>query len=144
MAERRQQPNQGRQGGQGGQGRTAGRAPAGRGAEARGRGQQPDLPPPPTGPRETPRLRRRYDDEVRPAMIREFNYGNVMQAPKIEKVIINIGMGQQRDAMDNAVGDLQTISGQKVVVTKAKKSIANFKLRTNEAIGCMVTLRGAR
>jgi len=77
-------------------------------------------------------------------MIREFNYGNVMQAPKIEKVIINIGMGQQRDAMDNAVGDLQTISGQKVVVTKAKKSIANFKLRTNEAIGCMVTLRGAR
>src|SRR5437764_14452464 len=135
MAERKQQASQGRQGGQGGQGgqgaqarpggQESGRPAGGRStAESRRRGQQPDLPPPPTGPRETPRLRRRYDDEVRPALIREFNYGNVMQAPKVEKVIINIGMGQQRDAMDNAVGDLQTISGQKAVVTKAKKSIA--------------------
>jgi large subunit ribosomal protein L5 len=81
---------------------------------------------------------------VRATLLREFSYQNVMQAPKIEKVIINIGMGQQREAMDNAVGDLETIAGQKPVVTRAKRSIANFKLRANEGIGCMVTLRGAR
>jgi large subunit ribosomal protein L5 len=151
MADRRQQPSLGRQGGQGGQsgqGRQGGRdarAAGGRGgAESRGRERPADLPPPPTGPRETPRLRRRYDDEVRQTLIREFGYQNVMQAPKIDKVIVNIGMGQQREAMDNAVGDLETIAGQKAVVTRAKKSIANFKLRANEPIGCMVTLRGAR
>ena len=147
MADRKQQPNQGRQGGQGGQGAQSGRAGQGRpggGAESRARRQQDELPPPPTGPRETPRLRKRYDEEVRESLVREFNYQNVMQAPKVEKVIINIGMGSQRDAMDNAVRDLETITGQKAVVTRAKRSIANFKLRENEPIGTMVTLRGAR
>src|SRR5919197_1939981 len=145
MAERRQQANQGRQDGQGGRQQGQGGRPAPpRPADTRPRRQQEDLPPPPTGPRETPRLRRRYDDEVRGALMRELSYQNVMQVPKVEKVIINIGMGKEREAMDNAVRDLETITGQRPVVTKAKKSIANFKLRQNDAIGCMVTLRGAR
>ena len=145
MADRRQQPNQGRQGGQGGrqQGPSGRPAPA-RAVDTRQRRPQEDLPPPPTGPRETPRLRRRYDDEVRGTLLRELSYENVMQVPKVEKVVINIGMGKEREAMDNAVRDLESVTGQKPVVTRAKRSIANFKLRQNEAIGCMVTLRGAR
>ena len=149
MADRKSPPQQGRgQGGaQSGQrgGRPAGR-PAGQPAPSpsRTRGRQDTLPPPPTGPRGTPRLRTRYDEDVRPTLISEFSLQNPMQAPRIEKVVINIGMGQQREAMDNAVTDLESISGQKAVVTRAKKSIANFKLRQNDAIGCMVTLRGAR
>ncbi|MGH2368589.1 MAG: 50S ribosomal protein L5, partial [Chloroflexota bacterium] len=92
-------------------------------------------------------MRERYDQEVRGALIQEFGYKNVMQAPKINKVVINIGMGEALNnpqAMDNALRDLETIAGQKPVVTKAKKSIAAFKLRQGQAIGCMVTLRGAR
>ena len=140
MADRKQpQGGQNRQ--QGGQ---AGRQPAGRSGETRAARQRSDLPPPPTGPRDTPRLRKRYDEEIRDALVREFTLQNVMQAPKVEKVVINIGMGQQREAMDNAVGDLEAIAGQRVVVTRAKRSIANFKLRQNDPIGCMVTLRGAR
>jgi large subunit ribosomal protein L5 len=84
---------------------------------------------------------------VRPALIQEFGYPNPMQAPKVEKVVLNIGLGEaltDSAAMDNAVRDLELISGQRPVVTKAKKSIAAFKLREGNAIGCMVTLRGAR
>ncbi len=113
----------------------------------RARPQEEELPPPPTGPRPPARLRVKYDEEVRPALIRELSYGNVMQAPRVEKVIINVGLGEAKtdsNAPDAATGDLRAIAGQKPVLTKAKKSIANFKLRQGDTVGAMVTLRGAR
>lgn len=88
-----------------------------------------------------------YEGEVLPAIVNEFNYDSVMQAPKITKVVVNIGLGealQDARALDNAVGDLTTITGQKPIVTRSKKSIANFKLRENQAIGAKVTLRRTR
>jgi large subunit ribosomal protein L5 len=97
-----------------------------------------------------PRLRAQYDDQVVAALIKQFNYTNIMQAPKIEKVIINMGVGVAGQTggdpkqLDNAIRDLTAISGQKPAVTRAKKSIANFKLRAGARIGCKVTLRGAR
>src|SRR5215207_7209225 len=93
------------------------------------------------------RLLDRYREEVVPAMMEEFNYKNVMQVPKLTKIVINIGLGeavQDAKAIDAAVGDLQAIAGQKPVVTKAKKSIAAFKLREGMPIGAMITLRGQR
>jgi large subunit ribosomal protein L5 len=93
------------------------------------------------------RLKETYDTEIIPAMMKEFGYKNKMQVPRIEKVVINIGVAeakQEAKAMDGAVRDLTIISGQKPIVTKAKKSIANFKLRTGMSIGCKVTLRGQR
>jgi large subunit ribosomal protein L5 len=93
------------------------------------------------------RLRKHYTETVVPALTKEFGYKNVMGVPKIEKVSINIGLGeatQNAKLMDKAVAELGAIAGQKPVVTKAKKSIAAFKLRENMAIGCMVTLRGDR
>jgi large subunit ribosomal protein L5 len=145
-------PGQGGQGGQGnrqGQGRQD--APARRATPAAAssgrRERAEELPPPPTGPRPTPRLRTLYDEEVRPALLGEFSYGNVMRVPRVEKVVLNIGLGEaltNPQAMDNAVRDLEAITGQRPVVTKARKSIAAFKLREGNAIGCMVTLRGAR
>ena len=104
------------------------------------------LPPVPVGPREVPRLRVKYDGEIRPELVNEFGYRSVMQAPGLHKVVINIGMGEaltNANAMAAAVGDLETIVGQKVVITKAKRSISQFKLRQGQSIGCMVTLRGA-
>ncbi len=95
----------------------------------------------------TPRLQQRYDNEVVPALQKEFGYDNVMQVPRLAKVVINIGMGeaiQNAKAMDNAVRDLTDITGQRPVVTRAKRSVAAFKLREGMAIGCMVTLRGRR
>ncbi len=95
----------------------------------------------------SPRLLDRYRDEVVPAMMKEFNYDNIMQVPRIQKVTLNIGMGealQNAKSLDAAAGDLTIIAGQKPVITKAKRSIANFKLRTGNAIGVMVTLRGER
>ena len=126
-----------------------GRARGGAEADARQRSgrEAGDRPAPPAGPRPVPRLRTRYDQEVRPALMQEFGYRNVMQVPKIDKVVINIGLGealQNSRAMDAAVGDLETITGQRPVVTRAKKSVAAFKLRAGNPIGCMVTLRGAR
>lgn len=109
--------------------------------------EQENLPPPPTGPRPTPRLQTRYLEEVRPSLIQEFSYANMMQAPKVDKVVINIGMGEallNSNALDAAVADLEKVTGQRPVVTRAKKSIAAFKLREGQSIGCMVTLRGAR
>jgi large subunit ribosomal protein L5 len=82
-----------------------------------------------------------------PALTKEFSYDNVMQVPRLHKVVINIGMGealQNAKAMDNAVRDLSDITGQRPVVTRAKRSVAAFKLREGNAIGCMVTLRGRR
>lgn len=95
----------------------------------------------------TPRLKEKYRQEVIPALRKEFNYANIMQVPTVHKVVINIGMGealQNAKAMDNAVRDLTDITGQKPVVTKAKRSVAAFKLREGNPIGCMVTLRGER
>jgi len=93
------------------------------------------------------RLRGHYLTNVVPALTRDFGYVNVMQVPKIEKVSINIGMGEatsNQKLIDGAVQELTTIAGQKPVITKAKKSIAAFKLREGMSIGCMVTLRGDR
>lgn len=92
-------------------------------------------------------LKERYRQEVAPALQKEFNYANPMQVPHIEKVVVNIGMGeviQNSKAMDAAVGDLATITGQRPVITRAKRSVAAFKLREGMQIGCMVTLRGER
>jgi large subunit ribosomal protein L5 len=92
-------------------------------------------------------LRQRYADEVVPAMQREFSYANSMQIPRVEKVVVNIGLGEaiaNAKALDAAVGDLTTITGQKPIVTRAKRSIAQFRLRTGMPIGAKVTLRGQR
>jgi large subunit ribosomal protein L5 len=91
------------------------------------------------------RLKEKYQNEVVPALVQEFNYTTIMQAPRIQKVVLNIGLGeaiQNAKALDAAVGDLATITGQKPVITKAKKSVAAFKLREGMPIGAMVTLRG--
>ncbi|MBE6113636.1 MAG: 50S ribosomal protein L5 [Erysipelotrichaceae bacterium] len=93
------------------------------------------------------RLQEKYKNEVTPALIEKFQYSSIMQCPKIEKVVINMGIGeaiQNPKALEEAVAELTQIAGQKPVVTKAKKSIANFKLREGMAIGCKVTLRGER
>ena len=92
-----------------------------------------------------PRLKQRYRDEVAPALIEEFSYANKMQAPDVKKVIVNIGLGEARtDAkvLDAASTDLATITGQKPVITRARRSIANFKIREGDPIGVMVTMRG--
>jgi large subunit ribosomal protein L5 len=93
------------------------------------------------------RLRQLYQEKALPALIKEFGYKNVMAAPKLDKISINIGLGeatQNAKLMDSAVNELGQIAGQKPVVTKAKKSIAAFKLREGMPIGCAVTLRGDR
>ena len=94
-----------------------------------------------------PRLQERYKAEIAETLMTDFQYDNVMQVPKLVKVVINIGLGesiQNAKAIDAAVNDLTLISGQKPVVTRAKKSIAAFKLRAGMPIGAMVTLRGQR
>jgi large subunit ribosomal protein L5 len=94
-----------------------------------------------------PRLQDRYRQEIVPAMMQDFGYRNVMQVPKLQKIVVNIGLGEAINnarAIDAAAGDLSAITGQKPVVTRAKKSIAAFKLRAGMPIGVMVTLRGPR
>ncbi|HST05850.1 MAG TPA: 50S ribosomal protein L5 [Chloroflexia bacterium] len=95
-----------------------------------------------------PRLKTKYNEEVVPALLKEFNYSNKMQVPGVKKVVINIGMGgearENAKALDSAVSDIALIAGQHAVITRAKKSIASFKLRTGMPIGVMVTLRGPR
>ncbi len=91
------------------------------------------------------RLRETYQNEIVGALMKKFGYKNVMQVPKLEKVVINMGVGEAKEnvkLLDAAVSDLETITGQKAVVTKAKKSVANFKIREGMPIGCKVTLRG--
>ena len=93
------------------------------------------------------RLQERYNNEVAGAMMTKFGYKSVMQIPKLEKVVINVACGEARDnpkVIDAIVGDLGKITGQKAVVCRARKSVANFKLREGMPIGCKVTLRGAR
>jgi len=92
-------------------------------------------------------LREFYKKEVIPALTKEFGYDNPMRVPKITKVVLNMGVGEavnDKKILDNAVGELEMISGQKVVITKARKSIAGFKIRAGWPIGCKVTLRGER
>lgn len=92
-------------------------------------------------------MREKYLKEVVPGLQKEFNYSNPMQVPSVHKVVVNIGMGeaiQNAKAMDAAVSDLSAITGQRPVITRAKRSVAAFKLREGMQIGCMVTLRGAR
>ncbi len=94
-----------------------------------------------------PRLKDRYRNEIVPALMQEFGYGNVMQVPRLDKVTVNIGLGeavQNAKALDSATSDVATITGQHPVITRAKTSIANFKLREGMPIGTMVTLRGDR
>jgi large subunit ribosomal protein L5 len=93
------------------------------------------------------RVKEKYLNTVKPALIEKFNYTSVMQAPKLDKIVINMGVGDamaNSKALDAAVEDLTQIVGQKPIITKAKKSIANFKLREGVAIGCKVTLRGEK
>jgi large subunit ribosomal protein L5 len=93
------------------------------------------------------RLKTHYDEVVRGALIKQFEYSNPMQVPGITKVVLNMGIGEgvaDRKKVENAAADLTLIAGQKAVITKARKSIANYKLRDGQAIGCMVTLRKAR
>lgn len=95
----------------------------------------------------TPRLMERYRSEVVPAMQREYGYGNVMQVPRVAKIVVNIGLGealQNAKALDAATKDLTTVTGQKPIVTRAKKSIATFRLRAGNPIGLKVTMRGKR
>jgi large subunit ribosomal protein L5 len=99
----------------------------------------------PKGPQEPPRLKVRYTKEIVPALMKHFNYTNVMAVPKLEKIVINMGLGEaiaNSKILDVAVDELGRIAGQRPVVTRAKKSIANFKLRQNMPIGAAVTLRG--
>ena len=93
------------------------------------------------------RLREQYENEIKDAMVKKFGYKNAMEIPKLDKIVVNMGVGEAKEnakALEPAVRDLETITGQKAVLTKAKKSIANFKLREGQNIGCKVTLRGER
>ncbi len=101
----------------------------------------PELPAPPA------RLAQFYRDKVVPELTQKFGYKSLMQVPRIKKITLNMGVGEttgDKKVLDNAVADMAKIAGQKPVVTKARKSIANFKVRANFPVGCMVTLRGAR
>ena len=89
-------------------------------------------------------LRKRYEEEIIPAMMKTFGYRNIMQVPRVEKIVVNMGLGealQNARVLDTSVEELQTITGQRPVLTRARKSIANFKLREGNPIGCCVTLR---
>ena len=93
------------------------------------------------------RLKETYKNEIVDAMIKKFGYKNIMEVPKLDKVIINMGVGEAREnakLLDAAIKDMETISGQKAVKTRAKKSVANFKIREGMPIGCKVTLRGEK
>ena len=119
---------------------------------AKGQRQQPKAaaeagngaaPAPPS----RPRMLERYRQDVAPAMVRDFSYGNVMEIPRVTKVVVNVGLGESLlnpRALEAAMGDLTAIAGQRPVTTKARKSIAGFKLRKGMTIGAMVTLRGRR
>jgi len=94
-----------------------------------------------------PRLKVRYRDEIIPAMMQEFNYRNMMEVPRLSKIVVNVGVGEALNdakALDHTVQDIATITGQWPIVTKAKKSVASFKLREGRSIGVKVTLRGYR
>jgi large subunit ribosomal protein L5 len=113
---------------------------AGKGAQTEARAQVPEGPV-------TPRLKTQYENLIRKKLVDQFGYKNAMQVPAIEKIVINMGIGEavaDRKKVDNAAEDLALISGQKAVITKSRKSIATFKLREGQPIGCKVTLRKTR
>ena len=94
-----------------------------------------------------PRLKEKYNNEIAPVLMKEFGFKNPMQIPRLEKIVVNIGVGeavQEMKLLENAVGDLGIITGQKPIIKRARKSISNFKLREGMPVGCMVTLRGSR
>jgi large subunit ribosomal protein L5 len=140
-------------GGKAGGGQAGGR-PGQAGQRPKGGGKPaPAAEPPAPGKRASvsgatpPRMRERFRSSVVPAMMKERGYGNPFQVPRLEKVVINMGVGEGKEnpkILDFATADLQAIAGQRPVITRAKKSIANFKLRENVPIGCKVTLRGPR
>ena len=93
------------------------------------------------------RLKVKYNEEIAPALLKKFGYKSVMQSPKLDKVIVNVGCGEAKDnakIIDNVIRDVATITGQKPIATKARKSVANFKLREGQVVGVKVTLRGDR
>ncbi len=93
------------------------------------------------------RLEERYTKEIKDALMKKYDYKSVMQIPKLDKVVVNIGVGEAKEnskAIDSAMSDLEAITGQKPIVTKAKKSVASFKVREGMSIGCKVTLRGSK
>ena len=93
------------------------------------------------------RLKEQYQNEIIDAMVKKFGYKNIMEVPKLDKVVINMGVGEARDnakVLESAISDMEKIAGQKAVVTRAKNSVANFKIREGMPIGCKVTLRGER
>ena len=93
------------------------------------------------------RLKDMYYNEIVPAMVSKFGYKNIMQVPKLDKIVLNMGVGEAKDnakALESAVKDMEIIAGQKVIVTRAKNSVANFKIREGMAIGCKTTLRGEK
>ena len=93
------------------------------------------------------RLKETYKNEIVDAMIKKFGYKNIMEVPKLNKIVVNMGVGEAKEnakVLESAVKDMETITGQKAVLTKAKKSVANFKLREGQNIGCKVTLRGEK
>lgn len=93
------------------------------------------------------RLKEKYQNEIVDAMIKKFGYKNIMEVPKLDKVVINMGVGEAKDnakVLESAIADMEKIAGQKAVVTRAKNSVANFKIREGMAIGCKVTLRGEK
>ena len=127
------------------------KAPAGKGQPKKGAAAPAAAPAAKTRPKPTgdtpPRLRARFRSAVVPALMKERGYANPWQVPRIEKIVLNMGVGEGRDnakVLDFAAADMQAITGQKPVITRAKKSIANFKLREGVPIGAKVTLRGAR
>ena len=93
------------------------------------------------------RLKEKYTNEIVDAMIKKFGYKNIMEVPKLDKIVVNMGVGEAKDnakVLESAVKDMETITGQKAVLTRAKNSVANFKIREGMAIGCKVTLRGEK
>lgn len=93
------------------------------------------------------RLKEQYENEIKDAMIKKFGYKNVMEVPKLDKIVVNMGVGEAKEnakLLEAAMKDMETITGQKAIATKAKKSIANFKIREGMAIGCKTTLRGEK
>ncbi|MGN0415445.1 MAG: 50S ribosomal protein L5 [Agathobacter sp.] len=93
------------------------------------------------------RLKEQYENEIKDAMIKKFGYKNAMEVPKLDKIVVNMGVGEAKEnakILESAVKDMEAITGQKAVTTKAKKAIANFKIRENMPIGCKVTLRGEK
>lgn len=137
-----------------GEGKTAPKAAAqggGKKAKGKGKGKEAAGGGPVTGeaeaPARVPRLKEHYDKSVLPELVKRFTYSNPMQAPRLTKIVVNMGVGDalvNAKLLDAAMADMATVTGQKPAVRRSKKSISNFKLRQGQPIGCMVTLRGAR